>query len=121
MNRQETLEHLKLILRHDLNDNLSAFALRTVLGEIVRAIRSLVIQPEENPFLKERNAVLAALQSTVMQEADKAVSSEHANRGRKTPEKGYAARHDYSRAVSAIEQVLREFIAATERFESADG
>lgn len=120
MNRQETLDYLTLILRHDLNDNLSAFALRTVLGEIIKAIRSLVIQPEEATFLQERNAVLATLQSTVMQQADKAVGSEHTNRGRKTAEKGYAARNDYSRAASAIEQALREFIVATERSQSAD-
>ncbi|WP_460607364.1 hypothetical protein [Hymenobacter terrigena] len=81
MNRKETLDHLKLMLHHDVHDNLTAFALRTVLTEIIKSVRSLVIQPEEQAFLKERNSALATLQN-IMEQADKAVRSEHANQGR---------------------------------------
>ena len=119
MNRQATRDFLELVLRHDLNDTLTAFALRTVLTEIISAVLNLVIQPEEGSFLKARNLALANLEGLLANEAEQAVRSEYANQGRKTPEKAYAARNDYSRAVAAIGEGLRDFIAVMERLENA--
>lgn len=111
MNHREVFSRLNVLLSDDLGDtSLMAFALRTVVTEIVKVIRSLAINPTEEVLSQNRNSTLATLNGLLMREVEEAVNSESGSRGQKSTDKARAARADYRHAHAAVERTLRDFI-----------
>jgi hypothetical protein len=111
MNHREVFIRLNVLLNDDLGDSsLMAFALRTVLTEIIKVIRSLDVNPTEAVLLQKRNSTLAALNGLLMREVEEAVNSESGSRGQKSTDKARAARADYRHAHAAVERALHDFI-----------
>ncbi|WP_400190686.1 hypothetical protein [Hymenobacter sp. B81] len=120
MTRQETLPYLKLVLSRDLNDNLTAMGLRTVLSVVIKDINNIDIQPNEEAFLLKRRLAVTTLQGILSREASNAVHSERASKSKKDQTKIYTARSDYQKAVAAIEEAIRDFVQAMEQAEGAE-
>lgn len=119
MNRQEQLTFFKLVLSHDLNDNLQASALQTIASVVIKTIQAITINPGEEWFIQKKQAAIKTLEAASRQEINAAVSSEYANRNRKTAEKGATARNNYALAITTMEQPLRDIIAAMEQLISS--
>jgi hypothetical protein len=120
MTRQEQLTFFNLVLSHDLNDNLQASALQMITSSVINTIQAITTKPGEEWFAQKQQAAIRALEAASRQEISAAVSSEHANRNRKTAEKGAIARNNYALAIATIEQPLRDLIAAMEQLISSE-